>query len=163
MLDKETIDRLIAALKVAKSAGFESLSSPVDLVLDACIDFSLELSDLLDQGAQERQANPSLKFLEKAKADALGNTRSVRIFKSRQWYYDPEAAEFIRNFASFLVAIKNREPYIKAFMAFKELIPLMETPENKPQDNQKERTKAQKAYLRRQIRRKTTHRNHKSD
>lgn len=105
-LDLRNLEGLIDALKTARSAGFFSESSPVDVLLEIIIDSILSLKNALKEGAKERTFNPELRFLENFR-DELGNTKSIRIKKTPRVRYDPESERFLNQIISFFVLLKT--------------------------------------------------------
>lgn len=124
-LDKSNLDQLIDALLVARSYGFESSHSPVEFLLQAMIDLCLQIGDDLQEGTPGRKLNQELIFLDDAKADALGNSPQKKIGPIRSPpFSDISAGKFLKtNLASFLVLLKNRVPFQKAFLELLKGIP----------------------------------------
>jgi hypothetical protein len=121
-LDKDRLDDLIKVLSSAKTLGFESLSSPVDVLLEAGIDVMLLLKNSFKEGSRGRQNNPSLKFSEKEQ-DALGNPKQIRIKKPPNVFWSPQLAEIFDKLATFLALIKRNEPStLRYFNRIKSLV-----------------------------------------
>lgn len=125
-LDRDKLKVLIEVLQLAKKFGFESLSSPIDLLLEAGIDLCLLLSKTFYEGGLERASNPSLIF-DEGHVDALNNPRQIRLSKKRKVFWDPELSEIFKQFASFLVRVKHQDPGAKNFM-FEALRPFARQP-----------------------------------
>jgi hypothetical protein len=129
MKTENELEAIIQALKLAQFAGFSSQSSPVVPLLEAGIDLSLALrrAFLEEDRLFEAKANPEIKFLDNEKADSLGNTKSVKVFKPRKFRHEPEAAKIFTQLALFFVLTKTR-PIGDSFMeSFKEWV---EVPKN---------------------------------
>jgi len=109
-LDSDSIDTLQRAIEILQQTGGKlSLTSAIEILLEALTDLSLELSRLYQEGCKGRQRNPELKFLENAKADELGNTRSVLIKSEQPLYWNPEIGEYLSNLARFFVFLQQRD------------------------------------------------------
>jgi hypothetical protein len=119
-LDWEALKSLIESLQMAQKMGFSSQSSPIDVLLEAAIDLTLLLGSALQDAdhAFGRSRNPDIKFLDLAKPDALGNSKSIKIPFGKFDYWDPELGVFVKTqLASFFVLLRNRK-----FSAAKNLI-----------------------------------------
>lgn len=115
-LDKDRLDFLIRSLTEAKKYGFSSLSSPMEILFESGTDLLLVLAQNLEQGKQALPLNPELKFSE-FQQDSLGNPKQIKIQKLNPIYFDPEAAKYLRQIASLLVALKNRQSLPNALKA----------------------------------------------
>jgi hypothetical protein len=113
-LDKVAIDELIELLKTARTLGFEALSSPVDVQLEAAIDVMLLLRASFKDGNKYRLNNPGLKFSE-TEQDSLGNPKQIKIQTRSKVVWDPDLAEIFNKIATFLVLVKNGDPTWKGF------------------------------------------------
>jgi len=116
-LDKERLDDLIKVLETARDLGFNSLSSPVSILLEAGIDVMLLLRKSFIEGTFKAKpgVNPSLIFSE-TEQDALGNPKQIRItHKDDKFAWDPELSEIFTQLTSFLVLVKNQDPTAKKF------------------------------------------------
>jgi hypothetical protein len=107
-LDEDRLRSLISTLQASLEAGFASSSSPVDALFEVAVDVLLRLKTEMSEGALGSQANPEVIFQDWSKPDPLGNSRSIKIFESRKFYWDPNAAEEIQQMALRLVALKKR-------------------------------------------------------
>lgn len=115
-LDRNSLESLIEALSKAKKYGFESLSSPVEVLLEAEIDLLLLLSKFLKEGKESLHENPELRF-SRDFVDSLGNPKQIRIHNVKPIWFDPETADFLKQLASFFVAIKSRLSFGEAVTA----------------------------------------------
>ena len=112
-LDKDRLDFLIRSLTQARKYGFSSLSSPVEILLEAGTDLMLILSDKFDKGAKSLPLNKEIGFSQFSQ-DALGNPKQFVIQKKNPMFQDQEASKYLKKLASFLVALKNRQSFSKA-------------------------------------------------
>ena len=115
-LDKDRLDFLIRSLTQAKKFGFSSLSSPVEILLEAGTDLLLVLSNNFERGRKSLPLNAEIGFSQDFQ-DALGNPKQFRIQRKNPVWLDPQIAQYLRKMASFLVAVKNRQSLPKALKA----------------------------------------------
>lgn len=78
----------------------------LEILVDLCLDLALQLEDIT--GAWERQKNPEIRFLERAPANELGNTRVIKIKHLSAPMVDPMLAKVFRALSSFFIKIKRR-------------------------------------------------------
>lgn len=162
-LDKDRLKELISTLQLASKAGFSSLSSPIEVLLEVAIDLSLLLSNQYSVGKKERISNKEIRFLDD-KSDALGNPLQISFRKKRREYWDPQTAKFLKQLASFFVQLKVFSNFREAYMAsgigrnFSN-----KTPINPSEQNKKARKRASKirqnknrAFYRRQRNKRKT-------
>jgi hypothetical protein len=161
-LDKDQLEQLLTAVKLAKSLGFESLSSPVVPLLEAGTDVCLLLSSAFERGAKvQERLNPKVKF-DYSKSDALGNPKSFKVFPPNKDFWAPQLAEFFRKLASIFVMIKQKAPKILDLISkIKEIFGLESAPEKTEAKTKKLATGAKRslkekraAYFRRQRRKR---------
>lgn len=106
-LDEESLERLISILRSAQKAGFNSLSSPIEVLWDTLIDFVLVLSTKMEEGSLSLRQNPALKELPVR--DELGNPKMIKITPQRRFIWDPEIGRFFKNnLLPFFVLLKKR-------------------------------------------------------
>jgi hypothetical protein len=136
-LDLDKLQGLIETLQLAKKLGFSSMSSPIEYLLEAAIDISLLLSSCMREGKMPLQDNPSLKFSERFQ-DELGNPKQIRFQKRKPIWWDLEAAEFLRNLASFFVVLKRRRSVPEALKSSGLLVASTQKPQEEiPEKTQK--------------------------
>jgi hypothetical protein len=162
-LDENKLRNLIATLQTALKYGFESSSSPIEILFEVVVDLILQISESLTLGVQSLKANEGIKFLENAPQDALGNTRSIRIREVRKFLWDPAAAQEVKQTALDLVALKNRLlgkgskrasiPVVRS-ISVKKLSSLASTKIHKNKAQEFVQKNKQIAYYRRQRKRK---------
>jgi hypothetical protein len=168
-LDKDQLDVLIASLMAARKAGFESLSSPVEPLLETAVDVCLLLASSFEEGKKKQAANPEIKFLDVP--DSLGNPKSIKVFKNQEWYWNPQLAEIFRKLASFFSWCKRGSGKIEDVMSkiseFFGASPPIKTSEQekKLQEEEKKRIKKNSYfYYRRRDKRKSISKyHHKGD
>lgn len=156
-LDKDKLDSLVESVTLARKLGFESLSSPVEPLLEAAIDVCLLLEKSFNEGRLSQKKNPSIKELDVS--DELGNPKMLKVFKKQSIFFDPRVAEIIKHFTAFFVLLKRSSDEALSFM--ESILRTRHLPQVKPvrleQKKPKATTKVQKrakaAYYRRQQRR----------
>jgi hypothetical protein len=159
-LDKNRLDSLVEAFSSAKKLGFESLSSPVEILLEAAIDLGLLLEKAFKEGRLGQKANPSIKFLDVS--DDLGNPKQITLHKKRRIWFEPRIAEFFKQFAAFCVLVKKSSEEALSFMESMLRTRFLETPVNTPDQEAKiqriaaKSSKEKKAAYYRRLRKKRT-------
>lgn len=113
-LDKESLDTLIGVLTSARNLGFDSLSSPVEFLLEAAVDVCLLLEKAFKEGRLSRQTNPAIKELDIS--DDLGNPKMIKLNKKRKIFFDPRVADIIKQFTAFFVLLKKSSDEALSFM-----------------------------------------------
>jgi hypothetical protein len=159
-LEEDRLKELIVSLQLAHKMGFSSSSSAIVPLLEAAIDCSLLISSLLKEGSTGPNLNPEVKFLYNEKPDALGNTRSIKIFPEKKFYWNPRAEKILTQFTSFLILVKNQAPIPDRFMRLvDDVFPDKPTKVGSKIKNTKKKQKSLKhknsAYYRRQRQKKT--------
>jgi hypothetical protein len=154
-LDREKLDSLLESVTLAKKLGFESLSSPVEPLLEAAIDVCLLLEKSFKEGKLSQKTNPSIKELDES--DDLGNAKMIKLFKKRKIFFDPRVADIIKQFTAFFVLLKKSSEEAISFMetVFRtRFLPPRKTleTEQKSQKLQKSVNKIQKAAYYRRLR-----------
>jgi hypothetical protein len=93
-LTKAELEELILILEEAVKYGYSTLTPPLIPMLEVLIDLNLRVSDFFKEGGplQER-TNPSLKELDIA--DALGNTKMIKLFEIPKWVHKNSQISFI--------------------------------------------------------------------
>lgn len=164
-LDKDKLDVLIASLQAARKAGFESLSSPVEPLLETAIDVCLLLSSSFEEGKKSQAENPEIRFLDVQ--DSLGNPKSIKVWKNQKWFWNPQLAEIFRKLASFFAWCKRGSGKIEDFASkisqFFGAQPPIETSEQtkKLQEEKKQKTKKSSYfYYRRRDKRRSISKYH---
>ena len=155
-IDKVT--EFVALLKEAVKYGFEISFdensyfdfSPVDILLDSMIDILLIMRKLFDLGSTGPRKNQGIGFSDRFQ-DVLGNPKQFRINFARDYFWDPEAYEFLMQLASVFISVKRHKTFRKAFMAFVEVMSLTS---GSTEPKKKRRSKANYHYQRRQSSRK---------
>ena len=115
-LDKERLDQLIEFLQHASAAGFSSISSPLEILLESGTDICLVLSKILKEGRKSIYLNPKVIFPQ-GRIDSLGNPLSVKVSEIRPAWKDLEASEFLKKLALYMVGLKNRRSHAGALTA----------------------------------------------
>lgn len=109
--------KLIRVLQTAYQVGYTSLSSPTGVLLDTLLDLSLLLKEDFLSPKLGRKLNRDIKFLYSAPQDELGNTKSISVGpKSEREFGDPDGFNFFKEFAIFVLGIKNHLPIRQAFL-----------------------------------------------
>lgn len=139
---QEFVHLLNEAVKYGYDISFDEKSwfsfSPVDILLDSLIDILLVMRKLFDFGSQGPKKNIGLGFSDKYQ-DVLGNPKQFRISHPRDYYWDPNASEYLMQLASTFVLIKNKDTFKNAFMAFFEALSFKPRPNNKTKKTRKSR------------------------
>jgi hypothetical protein len=160
--DKESWDRLIETLQLARSAGFNlEPFSAIETLGEALSDICFLIIDNLKEGSLPRGKNPDVKFLENSKADELGNTRSIKVFPARVMLENsPELLNAFRVIASIGMTLQTGKV---SFMDIKRRLGIILNPikeaKEVPIDSKKGTNKEIKklAYYRRKKTRQNTH------
>lgn len=104
-LDRDRVRALAEAFALAEKSGFGSLSSPIDILLEAAVDLCLLLKNAFNEGGRKRKTNPSIKELDVS--DSLGNPKMIKIFKENIIIRDPRISSIMEQFAAFFVNLKK--------------------------------------------------------
>jgi hypothetical protein len=111
--DKNRLRNLRDILNQALRQGFESISSPIEPLIQLMIDLSLQLKFLFgdQQTYWTGKKNPGLRFLD-TEQDSLGNPKQIRINFPGKRAYDEGLEEYFSDLAEELayIASKKRLP-----------------------------------------------------
>lgn len=126
---REKLSSWIAILQKALAMGFRSGSSPTEELMDMGIDICLLLRDRFLNPRLGTKVTQGIKFLENAPQDDLGNTRSIRVGRTRNREFDdPDGSSFFTGIASILVDLKAHKPLRPAFLELVKMFQHQEPP-----------------------------------
>lgn len=132
-LDRESVQGVRKALKLLETFGFETRSSPMLVLLDSGIDWSLtcveELRRVPLSPATKLRVNPTLTFSEDF-SDSLGNPlqetkyHPTKGYKFVDYSLDSDAQGFFISLAELLVRVKGGSSFKDSFAeSFKDFFP----------------------------------------
>jgi len=114
-LDEDELKNTLRVFLAALEQGYSLSSSPIELLLEAYIEYSLLLSKAFAEGRKEQSTNPEIVF-DYSGFDALGNPPSHKVFKTREWWYSQDIADFFGQCASLGVLVKRKQDFRRSFM-----------------------------------------------
>jgi hypothetical protein len=152
-LSKAELEELILILEEAVKYGYSTLTPPLIPMLEVLIDLNLRVSEFFKVGGPlSERNNPALKELDIA--DALGNTKMIKLFDVPKWVRESSQISFIfKRSAEGLVRFKKSgNPIDLATFAVTKIKKINRPSVKKPKESQKEHDRNTYWYFQRKAR-----------